>query len=980
MTTTVGFNPLYFITLSPVTVSNDVFVRIIDGGGSDVSYNVKTDAYGNMYVCGHYSGGVSIKNSKNVALNSLPSLSGQSSFVSKFKSDGTYLYSIVVDSSGTDSIRSISCDNVGNLYVAGFYNGSSCTIYNVNTSNVATAVGTLRTSSGNAVFVSKFDSSGLYQYSRLLDCADGTANDVGYSVACDTSGSMYISGSYNGTPILYAVTSSNVSSTITTLQSSSGDCAFLCKFNSTGTFQYARTIDSLGSDIGYAVSCDQGSNVYIAGQYTGTPIIYDQNGNSVATLRTSTGTSSFISKFSSNGTYQYSRVLDSGGTDIAYSVACDPSSNVYFAGSYNGTPTLYSIDSSNVSTTITTLQASSGDAAFVCKFNADGSYQFSNVIDSGGGDAAWSVSCDSSSNFYLCGYYTGTPSGITLPPSSGTAAFVSKFDTTGTNLLSRVLDSGGTDVGFSSTTDSNGNIYFSGYYNGTPVLKSTDGTVLSRLPGSSGDAAFVCKLNSGGGVAEGLREFYVTIDGSGTEHVYSCAERGGNYLYISGQYSNTATVRNSFGDTLCTLPAPVSNSNAAFLVSVTTLGVFKWARIVDATTSSSEIAWGSSGGECVYIAGQYNGTAVIKDQNGTTVQTLSTAASSTAAFLYAFDVITGDFLFGRVLDSGGNEIGYSVCGIPGDIYWAGVYFNAGVIKNAVDGATILTLPNVGTISAGFVIKFSSSGDFIFARIFDSGSTVTVKSVWADGGNNFAVGGTIGGTCIIKDEGGNNLFTLPSIAGNAAFVSRFDSGGSHTFTRYVAGTGNGVYHGNGIVILGGQYSGSGVVIRNESGGVVSNLPATTSGTAFMSVFYDWGDYKFTRVVDSAGTDTCLGVSAGYGSEPVMMGQYNGTPNVKTESNVTLYTLPATSGTTSTGFLCVFDGDGAFLRARLVDGNNSNDFIYNMLDLGDYCFVAGACTGTPTLKREDNTTITTFPGATGIGGFAIYFNYGTMNLNT
>ena len=68
--------------------------------------------------------------------------------------------------------------------------------------------------------------------------------------------------------------------------------------------------------------------------------------------------------FKKSGTYQYARIVASTGNEIGYGVACDSSGNMYIAGSYSGTPTI----KNQAGASLGTLPASSGIAAFVCKF------------------------------------------------------------------------------------------------------------------------------------------------------------------------------------------------------------------------------------------------------------------------------------------------------------------------------------------------------------------------------------------------------------------------------------------------------------------------------------------------------------------------------------------------------------------------------------------------------------------------------------
>jgi uncharacterized protein (DUF2147 family) len=498
------------------------FARIVDSTGADEGRGVVTDSDENVYIAGFYSGSPIIKNQSGTSLGTLPaSAGGTAAFVCKFDSSGTYQYSRIVDGAGTDVGYSVACDSSGNMYLAGQYRNIP-TIKNQS----GTSLGTLPATAGFGVaFVCKFDSSGTYQYSRIVDSSSG--EEYGYSVTCDSTGNMYLSGSYDGTPTIKAVNSSNVSTNIGTLPASvGGSVAFVCKFDSSGTYQYSRIVDSGGNDNGYSVTCDSTGNMYLSGSYDGTPTIKAVNSSNVSTnigtLPASAGGAAFFCKFDSSGTYQYSRIVDTTSSEIGYSVTCDSSGNMYLAGQ-NGSASGTTPIKDQSGTTLGTLPATPGGAAFVCKFDSSGTYQYSRIVDGeAGGDVGYSVTCDSSGNMYVSGRYTAGTTTIkavnssnvstnigTLPASAGTfdfAAFVCKFDSSGNYQYSRIVDSGGNDIGYSVTCDSTGNMYLAGTYNLTPTIKAVNSsnvsTNIGTLPASAGSSvAFLVKFDPDGNYA-----------------------------------------------------------------------------------------------------------------------------------------------------------------------------------------------------------------------------------------------------------------------------------------------------------------------------------------------------------------------------------------------------------------------------------------------------------------------------------------------
>lgn len=482
------------VILSPPNVPGTYqYSRIVDGPDYEEVRGVTCDSSGNMYITGSCRGSPIIKDQDGNTLGTFMTSSSNAIFVCKFNSSGTYQYTRIIDGDVFQASFSVTCDSSDNMYIAGIYIGTS-----IIKDQDGTTLGTFPTTNENGTaFVSKFDSSGTYQYSRIIDSVNGY--DQGSSVTCDSSGNMYLAGVYNQTPAI----KDQDGNTLGTLPASSSNAAFVCKFDSSGNYLYSRIVDETSYDQGRGVTCDSSGNMYLAGAYTGSSIIKDQNGNTLGTLPESSSNAAFVSKFDSSGTYQYARIVDSAGNDIGYGVACDSSGNMYFTGSYtDATPTIK--DQTN--TTLGTLPVSAGfGAVFVSKFDSSGTYKYTRIVDTTDYDYGSSVTCDSSGNMYITGFYSGTliikdqinTTLGTLPVSTEFAAFVCKFDSSGNYLYSRIVDSAGNDIGYGVSCDSSLNMYFAGIYIGTPNIKDQDGTTLGTLPPSinGNGTAFVCKFS-----------------------------------------------------------------------------------------------------------------------------------------------------------------------------------------------------------------------------------------------------------------------------------------------------------------------------------------------------------------------------------------------------------------------------------------------------------------------------------------------------
>jgi hypothetical protein len=134
--------------------------------------SVATDASGNVYVAGDTDGGLGGN-----------TLSGTYDFyVTKYNSSGVLQYTKQMGVAGAQAFgTSVATDASGNVYVAGYTNGGLG-------GNTLTGL--------TDFFVTKYNSSGVLQYTKQMGAAGSEA--LGYSVATDASGNVYVAGVTTG--------------------------------------------------------------------------------------------------------------------------------------------------------------------------------------------------------------------------------------------------------------------------------------------------------------------------------------------------------------------------------------------------------------------------------------------------------------------------------------------------------------------------------------------------------------------------------------------------------------------------------------------------------------------------------------------------------------------------------------------------------------------------------------------------------------
>ena len=149
----------------------------------------------------------------------------------------------------------------------------------------------------------------------------GILQDSSYSIAIDSSGNLYTTGSFRGT------TDFNPGSGIANL-TSTGDRetnVFVSKLDASGNYVWARSFGGC-CVYGLSVAVDSSGNVYTTGYFGGTADF--DPGAGVSNLAAVGSTAVFVSKLDASGNYVWAKKFDSNAQGIGYSVAVDSSGNV----------------------------------------------------------------------------------------------------------------------------------------------------------------------------------------------------------------------------------------------------------------------------------------------------------------------------------------------------------------------------------------------------------------------------------------------------------------------------------------------------------------------------------------------------------------------------------------------------------------------------------------------------------------------------
>ncbi|HEX6184233.1 MAG TPA: SBBP repeat-containing protein [Pyrinomonadaceae bacterium] len=316
--------------------SQDVFVSKLNAAGNALVYStylggngalefgegIAVDSAGNAYVTG-------VTDSTNFPLaNAIQAAhaGGGDAFITKFNAAGSALvYSTYLGGSNFEIAESIAVDSSGNAYVTG--DTASTNYPTLNPIQAAHAGG------GRDAFVTKVNAAGnALAYSTYLG---GSADDQAESVAVDSAGNAYLTGTTDSTnfPTANAFQPANGGVSIT-------QDAFVTKLNAAGSaLVYSTYLGGSGGEVGHGIAVDSAGNAYITGG-SGSNSTFP-TANAIQCTRAG-GADVFVTKLNAAGNaLAYSTYLggsDSGTTiEIGRGIAVDPAGNAYVTGGTEST-------------------------------------------------------------------------------------------------------------------------------------------------------------------------------------------------------------------------------------------------------------------------------------------------------------------------------------------------------------------------------------------------------------------------------------------------------------------------------------------------------------------------------------------------------------------------------------------------------------------------------------------------------------------
>jgi gliding motility-associated-like protein len=391
-----------------------------------------------------------------------------------------------------------------------------------------------------------------------------------------------------------------------------------------------------------------------------------------------------------------------------------------------------------------------------------------NWVNSAGGnfnDESYDVEVDPSGNIYTTGYTTAASvfgPNINLTTNGYSDIYVSKSNSNGLFLWTKVFGGAQADRGYDIAIDALGNIYVTGYYQGSATFGST--TLTSS--GNSQDI-FVLKLDNAGNVlwvkseggAEGDTGYGITFDNLGN-------------VIVTGQFKGVAQIGlNNFSSAI----DPNSGLPAydMFISKYDATGNDLWSIQGIAKYDDRGLAVKTDSNNDIYVTGQFSDTLTIAgSQHNNTI--------FNAGMLLKLDATGNEVWFKRM--GAVQTLVYDIeVDNQDDIYITGDFQGQMMI---IGNPTNYFLNGNYTYRI-FLIKIAPNGEVIWMREDDSGSEVSAKAITLDANQDPYISGTF--KCVFDefaDSLGSGLFN--SVGFNDIFITKYSSSGQIQWMKQYGG--------------------------------------------------------------------------------------------------------------------------------------------------------------------------------------------------
>ncbi|MES2764753.1 MAG: SBBP repeat-containing protein [Bacteroidota bacterium] len=359
---------------------NVIWARSAGGDSLDESYSIVYDKIGNIYITGIFKS-PSITFGNITLLNEWPGK--ENIFVAKYDINGNVIWAKSAGSNGVDIAFNAAVDNVGNIYITGYFKSQTITFGNFILKRDTTSA------DNHNMFLVKYDINGNVQWAHSADESSGS---VAQNVTTDTFGNIYVTGYFKNTSIVF--------DTIT-LQSRGKNDLFIVKYDSNGQVKWAKSAGGNSKETSMifsrGITADKNGNVYLTGEFYGTSISF---GDSTFSSENNTNylVNYFIVKYDSSGGVKWANTTTGDMNVSGYNIHMDITGHPWVVGYYSGQSITLG------STKLINTKGIFYDI-FIAKYDSIGNILLAKSVGGTNSDFGFGITSDSSGSIFITGCF-----------------------------------------------------------------------------------------------------------------------------------------------------------------------------------------------------------------------------------------------------------------------------------------------------------------------------------------------------------------------------------------------------------------------------------------------------------------------------------------------------------------------------------------------------------------------------------------------
>jgi hypothetical protein len=701
------------------------------------------DKSNNVLISGYYSNRIDFDPSDDTSYAYSGTFNNANGFVAKYTNSGKLIWGLNIGGNSVDNATCLAVDNNNNVFVAG---GFSDTV----DFDPSRSVNQQIAPSGQDIFVAKYDSAGKHQWAFGVNAS---VSDYAQKIGIDSKGNVIVSGTFSNTADF------DPSSSTANLSPNGRNDAFIAEYNTNGAYQWAKTIGGNGNEYVYGMELSNTDFIYLTGTFESTAD-FDPS-SSTASLSSNGREDIYFAKYDWNGNYVWAKSIGTSSKEVSNAMALDALGNSYITGYFVGQTDF------DPSSSTANLTPSNGDI-YVAKYDSSGNYDWAFQIGDSDFENGHAIATDNKGHFWAGGYFVDE---VDFDPSSNTRILKSPDRRNDNSYFARYTQAsgaydtawtvadrlGGDDEILDLCHDSKGNIYATGYFNGSIDFDPSEKTAILNSKG--GFDIFLAKYDCKG---DYLWSFNL---GAGNNDVgQAITVDSKDNVYITGFFVDTIDLDPSSSNAQF-----ISNGyTEIFLAKYDPNGNYKWGHTIGGRSSDVGYGIATDSSNNVWVTGYFRSTVDFDPGIGTT----SLTARNYDAFITKYDQY-GNYKLAKYIGGSSNNFGYGLInGTHNCVYVTGEFRNTCDFDPSSSTANLRTS---GTADP-FIAKYDSLGNYIWAiGMFGSGSD-QANDIGIDENENVYIGGQIQSSNDFDPS--SSTRNLVSGGGDDAFIASYTVNGNY----------------------------------------------------------------------------------------------------------------------------------------------------------------------------------------------------------